>query len=86
VLMYEAFADRRYTKQRTLVPRTQVGSVLSKSEMLEQARRLVDEGCVISDCKTSVDLQADTLCVHGDSPSALAALIELRDLVNTCAN
>ena len=86
VLMFEAFADRRYTKQKTLLARTQKGAVLSKSEMLEQARQLLTQGCITSDCGTSIGLRADTLCVHGDTPSALAALTELRDLVNAHAN
>ena len=85
-LLFEAFADRRYTRHKTLLARSQPGAVLSQSEMLNQARRLMTEGRVISDCGTAINLQAQTLCVHGDSPSALAALTELRDLVDHCVN
>ena len=85
-LLFEAFADRRYTRHKTLLARSQPGAVLSQSEMLNQARRLMTEGRIISDCGTAINLQAQTLCVHGDSPSALAALTELRDLVDHCVN
>jgi UPF0271 protein len=85
-LLFEAFADRRYTRHKTLLARSQPGAVLSQSEMLNQARRLMTEGRVISDCGAAINLQAQTLCVHGDSPSALAALTELRDLVDHCVN
>lgn len=85
-LIFEAFADRRYTKHKTLLPRAEPGAVLSKCEMLEQARRLITDSCVISDCGTPIELRADTLCVHGDSPSALAALQEIRCLVNACVD
>jgi UPF0271 protein len=85
-LLFEAFADRRYTQHKTLLARTQQGAVLSKSEMLEQARLLVTEGRVVSDCGASINLKADTLCVHGDSPSALAALKEIRALVSPHVN
>ena len=85
-LLFEAFADRRYTQHKTLLARAQRGAVLSKSEMLEQARLLLTEGRVVSDCGATLYLQADTLCVHGDSPSALAALKEIRALVSQYVN
>lgn len=85
-LMFEAFADRRYTANKTLLSRTQSGAVLNKLEMLEQARRLISDGSVISDDGTTLALRADTLCVHGDSPSALAALKEIRGLVDACVD
>lgn len=80
-LIFEAFADRRYTRHKTLVPRTQEGAVLSKAEMLAQTKQLMSTGTITSDCGTHIALQAHTLCVHGDTPSALAALRELRTLV-----
>jgi UPF0271 protein len=85
-LFFEAFADRRYTRHKTLLPRTEPGAVLTKAEMLEQARQLVTDSCVISDCGATIELDADTLCVHGDTPSALAALKEIRTLVSLHVN
>lgn len=57
----EAFADRRYTPDGTLVPREEPGAVLTDAQQAaEQALRLARDG------------RHDTLCVHGDTPGALA--------------
>ena len=69
----EAFADRAYTNQGTLVPRSQAGAVLH-DETLVAARmvRLVREGVVEAIDGTITPVQADSICVHGDSPGAVA--------------
>ncbi len=69
----EAFADRAYTNQGTLVPRSQAGAVLH-DEALVAARmvRLVREGVVEAIDGTITPVQADSICVHGDSPGAVA--------------
>jgi UPF0271 protein len=76
----EAFADRAYTPQGKLVPRREKGSVLHNPGMV--ARRmlqLVTEGAVeaIDGQRTSVEAQS--ICVHGDSPGALAMARRVRE-------
>ena len=61
----EGFADRAYTAAGTLVPRDRPGAVLGDvDEVVSQALRLAD--------------QVDSLCVHGDSPDALALVRAVR--------
>ena len=76
----EAFADRAYTAQGTLVPRREPGAVLHDAQAV--ARRmvhLVREGVVeaIDGCVTRVE--ADSICVHGDSPGAVQMARAVRE-------
>lgn len=69
----EAFADRAYTPQGTLVPRSASGSVLHDPRLVaERMLRLVDSGVIEAIDGTYVSVRADSLCVHGDSPGATA--------------
>ena len=79
-LLFEAFADRRYTDAGTLTPRSQAGSVLNKKQMLAQVEQLVNEGTVTTDTNKVIALRADTLCVHGDNLEGIAAIKEIRAL------
>ncbi|WP_333607282.1 5-oxoprolinase subunit PxpA [Arsukibacterium sp.] len=80
-LMFEAFADRRYTAQGKLTPRSQPGAVLHGAEVLAQVKQLLQRGSVITDSGTELPLEADTLCVHGDNPEAIAQLQAIRQLL-----
>lgn len=76
----EAFADRAYTAEGTLVSRRQPGAVLSDPEQV--ARRVVDiatTGTVQAIDGSTVKLQSDSLCVHGDTPGALAMATAVRE-------
>ncbi|OYT73557.1 MAG: lactam utilization protein LamB [Chloracidobacterium sp. CP2_5A] len=69
----EAFADRRYQPDGTLVPRSQAGALLTDAqESVAQARRIVREQAVTSRDGQAVVIRAETLCLHGDGPHALA--------------
>jgi len=75
----EAFADRAYTAQGTLVPRTQPGAVLEDpARVAERVSILAREGYLGSIDGRPVPVRADTLCVHGDTPGALALLQAIR--------
>jgi UPF0271 protein len=68
----EVFADRKYTKEGFLVPRTQVGAVIEdESEALKQVMSMAKEGKVIAIDRSEIKIQADTLCIHGDNPHAV---------------
>ena len=68
----EVFADRKYTKEGFLVPRTQVGAVIEdESEALKQVMSMSKEGKVIAIDRSEIKIQADTLCIHGDNPHAV---------------
>jgi UPF0271 protein len=80
----EAFADRGYTSQATLVPRSQPGALLADPDAV--AARMVtmaNEGWLRSVDGEQVEVSAQSICVHGDSPGAVemgravrAALVE----------
>ncbi len=76
-VVYEAFPDRAYTPQGTLLSRRLPGAVVSNpAEVAARALRMAAEGTVIAVDGTPIPLEAQTLCVHGDTPSAV-------DLVRT---
>jgi UPF0271 protein len=67
----EAFADRRYQPDGSLVPRSKPGAVLEDpAEAAEQALLLAREGAVIASDGSRLRIRAQTLCLHGDTPGA----------------
>ncbi len=69
----EAFADRAYGRDGHLVPRSAPGAVLTDPERAAaQAVRIAHERAVTAADGTRVALEADTLCLHGDNPHAIA--------------
>ncbi len=72
----EAFADRAYTAEGSLVPRSEPGSVIAdRDEVTRRVVRMATAGEVEAVDGTVVPLRADSICVHGDTPGA-AALAE----------
>jgi len=68
----EVFADRRYTKEGFLVPRTQAGAVIQDEvAALEQVMQMAKKGQVTAIDGSYIKIQADTLCIHGDNPHAV---------------
>lgn len=75
----EAFADRAYTPEATLVSRREPGAVLDDpDEVARRVVRLVTEGVVTAVDGTTVRVEADSICVHGDSPDAVAMAERVR--------
>lgn len=69
----EAFVDRAYAADGTLVPRSQPGSVLhDPAAVAARAVRMVVDGVVEAIDGTPVPVRPASLCVHGDSPGAVA--------------
>jgi UPF0271 protein len=76
----EAFADRGYTPEGTLVPRSEPGALLHEPEVVaERIVRLVTEGKVTAVDGTDIEVSADSVCVHGDTPGAVAIATAVRD-------
>lgn len=80
-LLFEAFADRRYRDDGTLMPRSQPGAVLTEAETLAQVTQLVRHGTVTTASGKHLPLQADTLCVHGDNTAAVAQVQNIKALL-----
>jgi len=69
----EAFLDRGYRPDGTLVPRGEPGDLLHDPKAAaERAVRLVREGTVVAADGSIVRVDAASLCLHGDSPAAVA--------------
>jgi UPF0271 protein len=76
----EVYADRVYNPDGTLQSRKIPGAVIHDPEKAaQQAVRMAQEGYVIAHDGTKVKVNPQTLCVHGDTPSALAILQKIRD-------
>ncbi|MEI7969063.1 MAG: 5-oxoprolinase subunit PxpA [Betaproteobacteria bacterium] len=75
----EVFADRGYLPDGTLVPRSRPGALIEDvPRAVEQAVGMVRDGRVRSVEGGWVAVRADTVCVHGDSPGAVALATALR--------
>ncbi|MEE3664475.1 5-oxoprolinase subunit PxpA [Brenneria sp. g21c3] len=75
----EAFADRAYTAEGALVSRRLPGSVLhDAADVAQRMLRLVEDGVVEAIDGTLTPVQADSICVHGDSPGALEMARQVR--------
>jgi UPF0271 protein len=75
----EAFVDRAYQPDGQLVPRGTPGAVLDDVELVaERALRMVQDRYVVAIDGTRCIIRADSLCVHGDGPKAVAIVRAVR--------
>jgi len=79
-VVHEAFPDRAYDTHGRLVPRREPDSVLHDAEVVAQrAVRMAVRGEVVSCTGEVVPLRVRSLCVHGDSPGAVATARRTRE-------
>ena len=75
----EAFADRGYTPSGALVSRREPGAVLHDEALIAQRMlTLVRDGVIEAVDGSMVRVEADSICVHGDSPGAVAIARTIR--------
>ncbi|MCG6184577.1 5-oxoprolinase subunit PxpA [Anoxybacillus sp. LAT_38] len=68
----EVFADRTYQQDGSLTSRREPNALINdEQEAIRQVIRMVKEGKVRSQQGVDVNIQADTICIHGDGPHAL---------------
>ncbi|MBM3933144.1 MAG: LamB/YcsF family protein [SAR202 cluster bacterium] len=68
----EIFADRALNPDGTLVSRTKPGSVLHDiDEVAERSLRMVTEGKAVAITGDVIEVEADSICIHGDTPGAV---------------
>ncbi|MEA1795079.1 MULTISPECIES: LamB/YcsF family protein [Rhodococcus] len=80
----EAFADRAYTAEGTLVPRTESGAVLHDPTLVaERVRRMVVDGELDAVDGSTLKVAAASVCVHGDSPAAVDMAVAIRALLES---
>lgn len=75
----EAFADRAYTEEGSLVSRKVEGSVIHDiNEVVTRVVRMVTEKTVVAITGKVIPIQAQTICVHGDTPGAVDMVKAIR--------
>jgi UPF0271 protein len=83
-LIFEAFADRRYNSQGYLVPRSSDNAIISnEAELLQQAIAFAKGKTINSIEGKPLSIKANSLCVHGDNPQAIASIKALRQALLT---
>jgi UPF0271 protein len=81
-LLFEAFADRCYDDDGKLLSRSRPGAVHDRARMLAQVEQLQRERTVTTVSGHTIELAADTLCVHGDNLEGVQAIQAIRALVD----
>ncbi len=78
----EAFADRAYKSDGSLVSRREKGAVLHDPDLVaSRMLQMVREGAIDSIDGQLTRIEAQTICVHGDSPSAVLMASRLRTVL-----
>ncbi|MEW2164953.1 5-oxoprolinase subunit PxpA [Streptomyces sp. NPDC007084] len=76
----EAFADRAYTVEGTLVPRAQEGAVITDADaVVERSLELARSAAVTALSGERVVVRARSLCLHGDTPGAVGLARRVRE-------
>jgi UPF0271 protein len=76
----EIFADRTYTDDGNLTPRSQPNAMIHDAKVaIENVRRMLDEQAIISYSGKRIPCPIDSICVHGDEPTAVAVAKAVRE-------
>lgn len=79
----EVFADRAYQADGSLVPRTQPGAVIhDRDKAIAATVRMITEGKVVAITGEEIPIEAHSICVHGDNPSAVEFVQTIRAALN----
>ncbi|WP_432411070.1 5-oxoprolinase subunit PxpA [Rasiella sp. SM2506] len=74
-LQFEAFIDRRYNSNGSLVSRSEPNAIIqNKAAAWQQLKQLVEDQKVTTISGTEISIVANTFCIHGDHPNAVAFL------------
>ena len=76
---HEVFGDRTYQNDGSLTPRKQADAMIEDATVsIRQVLRMITEGRITSVQGDEVPVKADTLCLHGDQPDAVAFAKSIR--------
>ncbi|KHT63386.1 hypothetical protein RJ45_13485 [Photobacterium gaetbulicola] len=78
-LLFEGFADRAYDSEGLLVPRSQAGSVYHDSQRIRQQVAELAVGKITTIDGNTLELDVDTVCVHGDNDESVAIVRQLSE-------
>lgn len=80
----EVFADRTYTDKGFLTPRREPNSMIKDpAQAVAHVRRMVDEQAIYSTSGKRIPCQVDSICVHGDGPTAVTVSTAVRQGLET---
>ena len=78
----EVFADRTYQADATLTPRSQPGAVLHDAEdAAARVVRMLERGAIVAEDGTEIPTAIDSICVHGDEPTAVRTAARVRERI-----
>lgn len=76
----EFFTDRNYTDEGKLVNRKEANAMITdENAAIERVKQAICDGAILSVTGKLIDLRPDTICVHGDTPTALAFVRHARE-------
>ena len=76
----EVFADRAYTNDGKLVSRNEEGAVIHDEKLCrKRVLKMVQNGLIDTINGKEIAIQADTVCLHGDNPEAIALVRNIHD-------
>ncbi|WOH63735.1 5-oxoprolinase subunit PxpA [Bradyrhizobium sp. BWA-3-5] len=79
-VVHEIFADRTYAEDGQLLPRSLPGSIVTDPELaLARTLHMLEAGGIITQKQNLLTTPIDTICVHGDTPHAVAMARALKD-------
>lgn len=82
-IIYEAFADRNYNDDLSLVSRDNIKAVISSTvEVLKHTNEILNTGLVTTISNKKIKIKADTFCIHSDTENAVVLVKELYDSIN----
>ena len=82
-IIREAFADRQYLSNGQLSPRRFKGSVFNDIEKISsQVSNLLD-GTVLDEDGNSIELNAESICLHGDNPASVQAIANVAQILRS---
>ncbi|MBX2848751.1 MAG: LamB/YcsF family protein, partial [Acidiferrobacterales bacterium] len=82
-IIREAFADRQYLSDFQLMPRSQEGAVFNSVEQICCQVRGLKTGIVKDENGNSLSLQAQSICIHGDNPASIDAIVPITQILNS---
>jgi len=81
-VIHEAFIDRNYQANGALIGRINRDAViLSKEDQARQALSIVFKGEVMTHDSKHIQIEADTLCIHGDNPDSISMAIQAKKIL-----
>jgi UPF0271 protein len=80
----EVFADRTYTDQGQLTPRTEANAMITNDEeAIQQVMQMLQEETVTSTNGKIISIQADTICIHGDGEHAVSFAKHINKMIKS---